>query len=84
MTVLLPRNLVAMSAEENILDEMGIPPFDDNEEEDFAPPTKRPTSIRLSPATTRQLAWLVAAGHGNQSEVIGLAVDRMYRDESRG
>ena len=64
---------------ENILDSMGVMPFPDTDEDD-APP-KLPTSIRLSPATKRQIAWLEQAGHGKQSEIIALAVYGMWRVE---
>lgn len=70
--------------EENILDLVNVQPFDDTDELDIdeieyqPPPTKRPTSIRLGPATQRQLTWLEANGHGKQSEIIALAVDRMW------
>ena len=68
--------------EENILDGMGIEPFPEGgDEEDFSPPTKKPTSIRLSNATRRQIDWLTEAGHSNQSEVIALAVYGMWRVE---
>ena len=68
--------------EDNILDQMGIEPFpEDSDEEDFSPPTKKPTSIRLSDATRRHIDQLVAAGHGNQSEVIALAIYGMWRQE---
>ena len=70
--------------EENILDQMKIEPFPpDSDDEDFSPPQKRPTSIRLSGATKRQIDWLIAAGHGNQSEVIALAVYGMWQQASR-
>jgi len=70
--------------EENILDQMEILPFSPaSDDEDCAPPTKRPTSIRLSDATKRQIDWLTQQGHGNQSEVIALAVYGMWRVEQR-
>lgn len=50
---------------------------------DEAQPEK-PTSIRLSPATRRQIKWLESQGHGNQSKVIALAVYRMYCMEKSG
>lgn len=45
---------------------------------------EKPTSIRLSPATRRQIQWLSAQGHGNQSKVIALAVWQMYCLENAG
>jgi hypothetical protein len=63
---------------------MGIAPLPDDDdldidEREYQPsPAKRPTSIRLSAATRRQLDWLTAQGHGNQSEVIALAVYGMW------
>ena len=66
--------------EDNILDQMGIEPFpEDSDDEDFAPPQKIPTSIRLSVATKRQINQLIAAGYGNQSKVIALAVHGMWQ-----
>ena len=68
--------------EDNILDDIGITPFPPgDDEEDFSPPQKRPTSIRLGDATRRQIDQLIKAGHGNQSEVITLAVYGMWRIE---
>ena len=37
--------------------------------------------VRITPALRRQLDDLVAAGFGNQNEVIRIAVDRMHRQE---
>lgn len=45
---------------------------------------EKPTSIRLSPATRRQIQWLSAQGHGNQSKVIALAVHQMFCMENTG
>lgn len=45
---------------------------------------EKPTSIRLSPATRRQIQWLTAQGHGNQSKVIALAVYQMFCLENSG
>lgn len=45
---------------------------------------EKPTSIRLSPATRRQIQWLSAQGHGNQSKVIALAVHQMFCMENSG
>lgn len=53
--------------------QMGSAPL----EPDEAQPEK-PTSIRLSPATRRQIQWLSEQGHGNQSKIIALAVHAMY------
>lgn len=50
---------------------------------DEAQPEK-PTSIRLSTATRRQIQWLTAKGHGNQSKVIALAVHQMFCLECAG
>ena len=50
---------------------------------DEAQPEK-PTSIRLSPATRRQIQWLTTQGHGNQSKVIALAVHQMFCMEKSG
>ena len=36
------------------------------------------TGIRLLPVTRRQLAELTAAGYGTQSEIIRMAIDRLY------
>ena len=70
--------------EDNILDYRGITPFPpDSDEEDFSPPTKKSTSIRLSVATKRQINQLIAAGYGNQSKVIALAVHGMWQQVSR-
>ena len=38
--------------------------------------------IRITAAMRRQLDFLTAAGFGNQTDVIRLAVDRMYQQES--
>jgi len=71
-------------SEENILDQMGIKPFPDDDSLDIdevayqPPPAKTKTSVVLSNATRRQLDWLTAQGHGNQSEVIALAVYGMW------
>lgn len=54
---------------------------DELEPDENTGPTKRKTSVVLSAATRRQLAWLAAQGHGNQSECIALAVDRMWNQE---
>jgi len=45
---------------------------------------EKPTSIRLSSATRRQIQWLSAQGHGNQSKVIALAVYQMFCMEKSG
>ena len=45
---------------------------------------EKPTSIRLSTATRRQIQWLTAQGHGNQSKVIALAVHQMFCMEKSG
>lgn len=37
--------------------------------------------VRITPALRRQLDVLIAAGFGNQNEVIRIAVDRMHRQE---
>lgn len=42
---------------------------------------KQATSIRLSEATKKQIAWLIEQGHGNQTEVIALAIYSMYLRE---
>ena len=41
----------------------------------------RQTSVRLSPATLRQLEALTQAGWGMQSDIIRVAIDRMYQQE---
>lgn len=38
---------------------------------------EKPTSIRLSTATRRQIKWLSSRGHGNRSVVIAKAVQVM-------
>lgn len=38
---------------------------------------EKPTSIRLTAATRRQIKWLTSRGHGNQSAVIAKAVQMM-------
>lgn len=45
--------------------------------------TQRQTSIQLGDATKRQLEKLKALGFGNQTDVIRVAIDRMYREEVR-
>jgi len=37
--------------------------------------------VRITPALRRQLDELIAAGFGNQNEVIRTAIDRMHRQE---
>ena len=38
--------------------------------------------VRITPAMRKQLDFLAAAGFGNQTDIIRLAVDRMYQQES--
>lgn len=45
---------------------------------------KRLTSIRISDYTTAQLHQLAALYETNQSDLIMLAIDRMYRDAIGG
>jgi len=49
------------------------------------PATNNPKSdvvpIRMTPAMRRQLDELIDKGFGNQTDVIRLAVDRMYQQE---
>ena len=41
-----------------------------------------PLPIRITPAMRKQLDFLTEAGFGNQTDVIRLAVDRMYQQEA--
>jgi hypothetical protein len=41
----------------------------------------RPTSIQVSPATDRQIVALRAAGFGGLTDIVRLAIDRMYAQE---
>lgn len=66
-----------MSVEESLLDEMGIKPFDDIDE-DHAPPAKQRTSIQLSSAIRREVDWLTEQGWGNLSEIVALGVHQLY------
>lgn len=63
--------------EEQLYDEalaqMGQAPLEENETQ-----PEKSTSIRLSTATRRQIRWLSAQGHGNQSKIIALAVHAMW------
>lgn len=43
--------------------------------------TRKSSSIRLTPATQHQIDVLMAAGYGQFTEIVRLAVDRMYREE---
>jgi hypothetical protein len=43
--------------------------------------TRKTSSIRLTPATQHQIDALTAAGFGQFTEIVRLAVDRMYREE---
>lgn len=45
------------------------------------PSNGRSTTIQLSVATKRQIAALTEQGHGTQSEIIRVAIDRMHREE---
>lgn len=45
--------------------------------------SKQPTSMRLPALTVRQIAELIAATGMTQSEVITIAIDRMYREEKK-
>jgi hypothetical protein len=45
--------------------------------------SKRPTSTRLSDLTTKQLSDLAGMTGLNQTEVISVAIDRMYREETK-
>ena len=45
------------------------------------PSNGRQTTIQLSAATKRQIANLTTLGHGTQSEIIRVAIDRMHREE---
>ena len=38
--------------------------------------------VRITPAMRKQLDFLTEAGFGNQTDIIRLAVDRMYQQES--
>ena len=38
--------------------------------------------VRITPAMRKQLEFLTEAGFGNQTDIIRLAVDRMYQQES--
>ena len=40
----------------------------------------RSTSVRLTPVTERQVADLKRAGYGRFSDIVRLAIDRMWRD----
>lgn len=40
-------------------------------------------SMQLTEAQIRQIEALTAAGFGNRSDVVRIAVDRMYREETR-
>jgi len=63
--------------EEQLYDEafaqMGQAPLEENETQ-----PEKSTSIRLSPATRRQIRWLSEQGHGNQSKIIALAIHAMW------
>lgn len=52
-------------------------------EPDENPGPEAPTSIRLSPATRRQIAWLSEQGHGNRSVIIAKAVQMMAALEAQ-
>ena len=39
--------------------------------------------FRLPEATLAQLAWLIEQGHGNQSQVVIKAIDRLYQEHQR-
>ncbi len=41
----------------------------------------RQTTVRLSPATLRQIEALTLNGWGTQSDIIKVSIDRMYREE---
>lgn len=43
---------------------------------------KRPTSVRLSAQTERQIEELASRWGANKTEVIGVAVDRLYQEET--
>ena len=45
------------------------------------PSNGRQTTIQLSAVTKRQIASLTKLGHGTQSEIIRVAIDRMHREE---
>lgn len=44
----------------------------------------RQTSIQLTEATERQIEYLTERGHGKMTDIVRIAIDRMYRDEVRG
>ncbi len=41
----------------------------------------RQTTVRLSPATLRQIEALTLNGWGTQSDILKVSIDRMYREE---
>ena len=43
----------------------------------------RQTSLQLTPATERQVEYLRQEGFGNFTDIVRLAIDRMYRREFR-
>lgn len=43
----------------------------------------RQTSIQLTEATDRQVAALKTAGYGSLTDIIRIAIDRMYQQETR-
>lgn len=43
---------------------------------------KRPTSVRLSAQTERQIEELASRWGANKTEVIGVAIDRLYQEET--
>lgn len=41
----------------------------------------RQTSIQITEATERQIEYLTMRGYGKMTDIVRIAIDRMYRDE---